>query len=115
MAWATRQQAKISPSVPLQEKAEKLAPEKLHMICVLLAGTWIKQAKDILTFADSMFGINFSPEELDAGLDQLVQSGLIILKGNTISIQPAPMEKYIQEAGLWSYVRMLRRDFIKKT
>jgi hypothetical protein len=115
IAWANARQARASQLRDQESKTVELTTEKLQTICVLLAGTRANTPKDIIALADSIFGTNFSFEEIEAGLSYLSQTGLITTKDGTVTIQFEPLEHYIQEAGLWPHVRMLKHDFAKKT
>ena len=57
------------------------------------------------------FGIKLSNDVVKGTLGRLAQKGLVELFDNEdYSIRRELLEKYLQNVGLWSHVRILRKD-----
>jgi hypothetical protein len=114
VTWATAQRTPYPSAKPAGRAASDLDPEVLKSLCVLLAGTGVRDAQELIAAANSVLGLALSPGEVDTGLNLLAQNELVKLTDGSISVQIELLEQYVQQMGLWPYVRILRRDFARR-
>ncbi|QTA78417.1 Uncharacterized protein dnl_06380 [Desulfonema limicola] len=117
IAWAsTRQKATddLQNKVIDKDKNYEISGETLNLISVIIAGTGVANSHEITAIASSIFGMEMTHEEISAGLDYLSQNGFIFMQKDQISVCKEAMEKYVQDIGLWSHVRILRKEFSAK-
>jgi hypothetical protein len=113
VTWATAQRAAISASEPDEVQADDLDPALFKSLSVLLAGTGVRSSLEVINVAESVLGLTLTPAEVGLGLHALAQNDLIQQEGEAIVVHMEPLEQYIQQQGLWPYVRMLRRDLAR--
>lgn len=114
VAWANGWQAQPIRLRGAEGKDAELSHETLKSLCVLLAGTRTTNPKELISLADAIWGVDLPCEELEAGLKYLSQNGFITIKDDSVLIHSGPLEQYVRELGLWSHVRILKRDFVKE-
>ncbi len=114
IAWANARK-KTSPVLQKNgiknDQEVQVSTEKLHLLCVIIAGTGVVMPKEAAGLASSIFGIDLSLEELSEGLGLLSQKKLISIEQNRISVYGELLDRYVQELGLWPHVRILRKEF----
>ncbi|GIK36919.1 MAG: hypothetical protein BroJett011_07520 [Chloroflexota bacterium] len=113
VTWATAQRAASSAIEPNETQADDLDPALFNSLSVLLAGTSVRSSSEVINAAESVLGLTLTPAEVGLGLHALAQNDLIQQEGEAIVVHMEPLEQYIQQQGLWPYVRMLRRDLAR--
>lgn len=114
VSWATVHRPAVSPAKPATGETVEPDPALLKSLLVLLAGTDVRSTTQVIEAAESILGLTLSHTEVDTGLRALAENGLIEQQGEACTVQLELLEQYVQQLGLWPYVRMLRRDFARQ-
>ncbi len=109
-AWHKRSAVSKSKGVK-DDKKHEISKETLHLLSVIIAGAGIVNPQEITALASSIFGISLTPEDISAGLSNLSQKRVMAMEEGQISICEKSLERYVQDMGLWSHVRILRKEF----
>ena len=87
-----------------------VSPENLKSVMLILAVEKSITPADLSSLANSILGINLNDVEIDLSVHRLTELDLATVDQGIIHAQSDKLDDYLHEAGLWSYVRILRAD-----
>ena len=113
--WSSQQENIPQTDAPVDLKiAQQIPIEIVNCIAVLLSTTKPINHQELSKLAMKTFGIKLSNDVVKGTLGRLAQKGLVeIFDNEDYSIRRELLEQYLQNVGLWSHVRILRKDLKK--
>ena len=87
-----------------------ISPEILKSVMLILAVEKSIAPADLSSLANAIFGINLGDVKIDSCVHRLTELDLATVDQGIIHAQADKLDDYLQEAGLWSYARILRAD-----
>jgi len=100
------QAARDFPSEPDRD----FSPEILKSVMLMLAVGKADTQASLTSLANTVLGISICKVDMDASLNKLIELDVIKVKKGVIQTHAEKLDQYLQDAGLWSYVRILRED-----
>jgi len=111
LGWATSWSGASVQIDELPSKVHQLDEATWQVVCILAAGVHVFSAKETISLARSLLGIEISPTDLQLAHDRFVEFGMAQRLGEDLTLNLPALESYSQQHGLWAYVRALRKDF----
>lgn len=114
LGWATNwQPAEIEPVGAVISK-EILDESQWNTICTIIAGTGTTDAREIISLAYTILGVDLHEAHVQQAIDRLQSLGIAETGEDSLKLDMEALEQYIQAHDLWAYVRALRREFGKE-
>jgi hypothetical protein len=111
IAWAGNWRASMEQPIEAPAYLPQLDDPIWHVVCIVVAGSRMSTANEIVSLARSLFGIEISSVDMQLAHNRLVENGFAQRKGDDLEFNLPALETYTQQIGLWAYVRALRKDF----
>lgn len=114
LEWATKwQPAQIEP-VEAGKSKEILDESQWNTICTIIAGTGTTDAREIISLAYTILGVDLHEAHVKQAIDRLQSLGMVDTGEEGLMLDMEVLEQYIQAHDLWAYVRGLRKEFGKE-
>ena len=114
LGWATNwQPTKIEPVGAVKSK-EILDESQWNTICTIIAGTGTTDAREIISLAYTILGVDLHEAQIQQATDRLQSLGMADTGEEGLRLNMEALEQYIQAHDLWAYVRTLRKEFGKE-
>ncbi len=114
LAWSTNwQPTKIEP-VGAVKSEEILDESQWNTICTIIAGTGTIDAREIISLAYTILGVDLHEAHIQQAIDRLRSLGIAETDEEGLRLNMEALEQYIQAHDLWAYVRALRKEFGKE-
>lgn len=113
LEWATNwQPARIEP-VGVVKPIVILDERQWNTICTIIAGTGTTDAREIISLAYTILGVELHEVHVQQAMDRLQSLGIAASGEDGLRLNKEALEQYVQIKNLWAYVRALRREFGK--